>query len=219
MPKPPIILWDQAYNRNGDPALPKVVINALRTYMDTWTLEGFVKAETLARVTGLSVRQVRRQIAANVEAGWIEITAKGHSGRKANDYRLTLPKGDMDVTISGPAKGVTDDTQRVTSMTAKGDMDVTPTSPRTSPRSSLSTSPEKGVMDDTIPTDPKSGSGHLPVEESTSKSKGDTDVTIDPFASAPVNREAEDIECKWVMHQGKRLSEKAAEDPWGMPSL
>ena len=71
---PAIIRWDQAYNRNGNPDLPRTVVNAIRTYMNNDTLNGFVKAETLSRHTGLSIRQVRRQIAANVAAGWLEIT-------------------------------------------------------------------------------------------------------------------------------------------------
>ena len=95
---PAIIRWDQAYNRSGDDKLPRAVVNVLRTYMDNDDLDGWVKRETLMRDTGLSERQVDRHIAANVKAGWLAITSRGHSGGKSNDYRLTYPKADISVT-------------------------------------------------------------------------------------------------------------------------
>lgn len=92
MSRPAIIDWDLAYTRNGDGKLPRAVVHAIRTYMGNNSLTGWVKEETLARDTGLSVRQVRRQIKANVEAGWLEITQQGNSSGLANSYRLTYPK-------------------------------------------------------------------------------------------------------------------------------
>ena len=87
----PILLWDQAYNRNGDAKLPRAVVNVIRTYMDNHTLDGWVSQETLAEATGMQVRGVRKQIAANVEAGWLEVVKQGCAGR-ASIYRLTYPK-------------------------------------------------------------------------------------------------------------------------------
>lgn len=97
MTTPAIIRWDQAYNRNGDSSFPRAVVNVIRTYMDNDTLAGWVKRSTLMSDTGLSERQVDRQITANVKAGWLEITSRGHSGGKSNDYRLTYPKADTSV--------------------------------------------------------------------------------------------------------------------------
>ena len=96
-----IILWDQAYNRNGDRKLPRTVVNAIRTHMNNHTLEGWVKAETLAGYTGLSIRAVRQQIADNVEAGWLEIVQSGNSSGLANTYRLKCPKGGAEFTLRG----------------------------------------------------------------------------------------------------------------------
>lgn len=86
----PILLWDQAYNRNGDAKLPRAVVNVIRTYMDNHTLAGWVSQETLARDTGMTVRGVRKQIDANVRAGWLEVVRRGCTG-KSSDYRLTYP--------------------------------------------------------------------------------------------------------------------------------
>ena len=105
----------------------------------------------------------------------------GNSSGKANDYKLTYPKGDMDVTIplakgvTGDTlplrKGVVFDTQRVTSMTGKGVMDDTPSSPTTSP----GTSPKRSSPG----ADPFGGSGdYLPATETTTELKGVTDVTL-----------------------------------------
>jgi hypothetical protein len=90
--KLPIILWDQAYNRNGDSKLPRTVMNAIRTYMDNRTLEGWVRAQTLAEDTGLQERAVWKQIAANVKAGWLQVVKSGNSSGLANRYRLTIPE-------------------------------------------------------------------------------------------------------------------------------
>src|SRR6476660_7436014 len=132
MSKPAIILWDHAYTRNGDGRLPRAVVHAIRTYKDNHTLEGWVKRETLMRDTGLSERQVDRHIAANVKAGWLEITSPGHSGGKSNDYRLTYPKADGSVTeIQTDMSGKGRQTCPV-----KADVYVCPTTPTTSPRTS-----------------------------------------------------------------------------------
>jgi len=136
--------------------------------MNNQTLEGWIKAEKLADYTGLRVRAVRAQIAANVQAGWLEIVQSGNSSGLANTYRLTYPKGVVQNTLesSVSSKGVVDDTLRVSSSAEKGVVDDTPTTPRTTPRnfsksSEERTSPkEKGVVHDTIPSDPL-GSGDI----------------------------------------------------------
>lgn len=162
---PAIIRWDQAYNRNGDPKLPRSVVNAIRTHMNNHTLEGWVKAETLADYTGLQVRGVRKQIAANVKAGWLEVVESGNSSGKANTYRLTYPKGVPQDTVA-----VADFTQRVSYRPpltpqgcpigpVKGVLQDTPTTPRTSPQEKfIGTTPEENhALQRRVP-DP-SGSG------------------------------------------------------------
>ena len=140
----PTLTWDQAYNRNGDSKLPRAVVNVIRTYMDNHTLTGFVKAETLAEATGMTVRGVRKQIAANVAAGWLEIAEPGNSS-KATVYRLAYPadhEPQFTVTTgetvnhSSPFEGET-----VNHSSSKGEPQFTPTTPRTSPQEKFSTTP------------------------------------------------------------------------------
>ncbi len=201
MSKPAILVWDQAYNRNGDPKLARTVVNVIRTYMDNHTLTGFVKAETLAEATGLTIRAVRKQIAANVAAGWLEIVEKGHSGRKANVYRLTDPKGESQFTI-GTGKAF----KGGTTVHPEGEPQFTPTSPRTSPK--RSSSPTEGEPKFTLPGTGLKGPGRgidlSPIP--TTESKGEPEFTIakeqqflvppvegdpnDPFSDAFVPRTA-----------------------------
>lgn len=136
----PIILWDQAYNRSGE-KIQRAVVNAIRTHVDNTTLAGFVRRETLARYTGLTIKQVDRQIAANIAAGWLVITSSGHRG-KANEYLLTYPKKkdvhvrDSDVeTFSSTNEGHL----RPTHM----DKNVAPTTPITTPITTPRTSPKR----------------------------------------------------------------------------
>lgn len=91
MSTPNILLWDQAYNRNRDGKLPRAAVNVIRTYMDNDTLTGWVKQKTIAEATGLDVSNVRRQIKANVAAGWLVVTERGNSSGLASSYRLAYP--------------------------------------------------------------------------------------------------------------------------------
>lgn len=211
MSQPEILRWDQAYNRNGDGKLPRAVVNVIRTYVNNDTLVGWVKAENLALATGLQVRGVRKQIAANVAAGWLEIVESGNSSGLANTYRLTYPKGVLQDTVpSGtPSKGVPEDTitartepRRVSHRTplesegcptgpVKGVLQDTPTSPRTSPQREVlreNYSNGNGVLQDTLaPTDPFGGSvGSAHPTEKASQSKGVPQDTIGhPFGPMP----------------------------------
>lgn len=140
----PIIEWDQAYNRNGDPKLPRTVVNVIRTYMDNHSLTGFVKQETLAEATGLSVRGVRKQIAANVAAGWLEIEELGNSSGKATVYRLRYPeKEEPQFRLPNPKAEpqflLQVELEGGTTVPVKEEPQFLPTTPRTSPRSSRTT--------------------------------------------------------------------------------
>lgn len=158
VPELPILAWDQAYNRNGDPKLPRAVVNAIRTHVDNRSLIGWVKADTLADYTGLQTRAVRKQISDNVKAGWLEIVRSGNSSGLANTYRLTYPKGVVRDRVN-LEKGVAEDTRRVLSSTMNGVVHDTPTTPVTTPGSSPErrTTQEKGVVEDTLPADPFRG--------------------------------------------------------------
>ncbi len=164
----PILAWDQAYNRNGDRKLPRTAMNVIRTYVDNKTLRGWVKQETLAEATGLDVRSVKRQIRANIDAGWVRVTDRGNSSGWANTYELTIPEM---VTQMSPTRG------HVCHL--EGDTDVTPTTPRTTPRTTNITTPRDGDTDVTIGASAEEamGSGD-PLEETTaglSPSKGTSD--------------------------------------------
>ncbi len=100
MSTPNIIRWDQAYNRNGDPKLPRAAVNVIRTYMDNHTLAGYVTQATIVDATGLDITNVRRQIKANVERGWLVITHRGRSGR-ASEYRLLFPQPGIGARLEG----------------------------------------------------------------------------------------------------------------------
>lgn len=191
MSVPAVILWDQAYNRNGDPKLQRSVVNVIRTYVNSDSLVGWVKAETLAEATGLQIRGVRKQIAANVKAGWLEVIKSGNSSGLANTYRLTYPNGVPQDTLATDGQ-----LQRVSHRTplvregcptgpVKGVLQDTPTSPRTSPKEKFigeGTSPEKGVPQDTLATDPFFGSGIRAANcEATSQSNGVPQDTLQTF--------------------------------------
>ncbi|WP_141682017.1 hypothetical protein [Mycobacterium malmoense] len=145
------------------------MVNAIRTHVNNHTLEGWVKAEKLAEYTGLKVRGVRKQIAANVKAGWLEIVQSGNSSGLANTYRLSYPKGVLQDMVP-QTKGVPGDTVRVSSRTEKGVLQDTPTTPITTPenfsikRSLKGTTPDNGVPQDTLATDPFGSGDLVPVD-------------------------------------------------------
>lgn len=213
-----IIQWDQAYNRNGDPKLPRAVVNVIRTYMDNATLTGWVKQDTLAEATGLQVRGVRKQIAANVAAGWLEVIQVGNSSGLASTYRLTYPKEvpqdlletststkavPQDRIPESPPKAVPQD--RIGSGEAgprgpeKAVLQDLPTTPITSPQEKLinRTSPEKEVLQDLI-ADPW-GSGIRTPTETTTKSKEVLQDRLDPWG--PPKAVLQDrIDDPWTLH-------------------
>ncbi|MGU3502416.1 hypothetical protein [Mycobacterium sp. C31M] len=220
MSTPPILVWDQAYNRNGDVKLPRSVVNVIRTYANNDTLEGWVTAETLARATGLQIRAVRKQIAANVAAGWLEIVKSGNSSGLANTYRLTYPKGVLQDTVAAgdtPSKGVPEDTvandQRVSQRAplhpegcptgpSKGVLQNTPTSPGTSPKREV----PRGTTTETDPTG--SATGDSPPIEIASESKGVLQDTVpdlpsgiwdmpSPFDALPAYSRSPDPDDPW----------------------
>ncbi|BBZ27865.1 hypothetical protein MMAD_21600 [Mycolicibacterium madagascariense] len=144
---PAIIRWDQAYNRNGNPKLPRAVVNAIRTYVDNDTLAGWVSQETLAQDTGLDESNVRRQLRKNEDVGWL-VSKRGRAGR-ASEYRLTYPQpgadARLDTTPTVQIRTVRDQDpnraqmpgytpQPCTDARLLPGADARPTTPRTSPQ-------------------------------------------------------------------------------------
>lgn len=201
----PVIAWDQAYNRTARKQdgghLQRDVVNVIRTYVDNHTLRGWVKQETLAEATGLSLRAVKRQIKANCDAGWLRVTEKGHSGGRANTYELMIPEGVISDTLSlrvssvTLSNGVTSDplpSKGCHERPLKGVTSGPPTTPRTSPQ--RSSTPKNGVINDTIRQPAESSAGDdLPANAAT-ESNGVINDTIwtggaepapDPWAGTP----------------------------------
>lgn len=84
--------------------------------------------ERLAVMTGVSTRQATRNIQALEDAGVLQVDRNSGRGN-VNRYRIVKGdirdvKGDIDVTLYEQEK-VTSVTEKVTSMTIKGDIDVT----------------------------------------------------------------------------------------------
>ncbi len=174
----PIIVWDQAYNRTptrtaDGKLLPRTVMNAIRTYMNNTTLTGWVKQETLAEATGLDLRTVKRHIAANVQAGWLKVTERGNSGGRANAYELTFPQ--KRTRMSPSLAQVTQmSSERGHVRPLNGDADVTPTTDRTTPKSSSLTTIKEGDTDV-----PLSGEGSKESPETASDVSASSTVTAD----------------------------------------
>jgi hypothetical protein len=190
----PILAWDQAYNRTSRgidsdgkaKPLRRDVVNVIRTYVDNQTLRGWVKQDTLVAATGLSLSAVKRQIKENVEAGWLRVAEKGHSGGKANVYELTFP----DSVISDPITLMVSpvNPKGVHQRPLNGVISDTPTTPRTSPRSSNITTPENRVTSDPVGYDTpstaweptpvvisaESSAGDYPADAGTERSEGPT---------------------------------------------
>lgn len=198
---PNIIRWDQAYTRNGDGKLPRAAVHCIRTYMDNDTLEGFVKRETIAQDTGLSIRQVDRQIAANIKAGWLKITSKGHSGGKANDFKLMFPT-EIESDMSLKERQI---------CPSNRDRYVSPTSPTTSP-STVNSRRDTSVSIDWN-ADLKGSAGDAPfgVEPTTPSNR-------DIYVSIPSLKNGERLEAEKKLFAALPALAKATQKITGLPS-
>lgn len=211
MSTPEILLWDQAYNRNGDAKLPRTVVNAVRTYMDNDDLTGWVSQETLARDTGLDETNVRRQIKKNVDAGWLVVTKRGRAGR-ASEYRLAYPQPGADARLdanegevpTGRICPVTESDPNRANMPGYTSQpgadarllpgaDARPTSPGTSPQEKFLREAVGKTTNNGPDSDPWGGSPSQPATEENRPpglqppTAGGCQVD-DPFASEPVWR-------------------------------
>ncbi|QTI67648.1 helix-turn-helix domain-containing protein [Gordonia polyisoprenivorans] len=82
------LTWMSAYACHG-PKTVRVLL-ALWSHVDNTTCRAHPSLETLAAESGISRRNVIKQLNSAVEDGWITVVEKGYRGR-ATEYRLTLP--------------------------------------------------------------------------------------------------------------------------------
>lgn len=68
---------------------------AVGTYMEADGSHARPGVERLARDTGLGERTIKRQLAASLDGGWLELVHRGHrrggGTRVANEYAATIP--------------------------------------------------------------------------------------------------------------------------------
>ncbi|MBN7543542.1 helix-turn-helix domain-containing protein [Mycobacteroides abscessus] len=85
--------WARLYFRNEDRELreTKATMAALYSYCDFDTLVCWPSQRTLASVTGLDVRTVRRHISKNIAKGWLSVVEPGVSKTQPNRYQLRTP--------------------------------------------------------------------------------------------------------------------------------
>lgn len=135
-----IFLWNKLYFRNGDSKLPRAVVGAMMTLADKDTFEFWVSRATLGKYTGLSIKQVDRQIAANIKSGWLVRLERGSNlTERANRYKLTVPEMDSSVEADSEGTGQMRPDDR-TDVSDKLDICVPLTTDRTTLKSSSNTS-------------------------------------------------------------------------------
>ncbi len=152
-----LLQWLKAYNQTAPKGLQRTVLNAIATHADNYTLEAYPGIDRLADETGLSRRQVSRQIAANRDAGWLWIDPDSGSGSTPNHYRLTIPRHDTHVmpkVLGRDDTGVMPRVLGMTSMASGDDVDVIQTTQGTTHKSSSYGTTSRGSQ-----SDPFGGSG------------------------------------------------------------
>lgn len=93
---------------------------ALYSYVDFDTLVCWPSQRTLASVTGLDVRTVRRHISKNVAKGWLTVVEPGVSKTQPNRYQLRTPTPSVELEPRAPVPSVEPELR--TSLTATEDM-------------------------------------------------------------------------------------------------
>lgn len=93
---------------------------ALYSYVDFDTLVCWPSQRTLASVTGLDVRTVRRHISKNVAKGWLTVVEPGVSKTQPNRYQLRTPTPSVELEPRALVPSVEPELR--TSLTATEDM-------------------------------------------------------------------------------------------------
>ncbi|MBN7458668.1 Uncharacterised protein [Mycobacteroides abscessus subsp. abscessus] len=114
--------WARLYFRNEDRELreTKATMAALYSYCDFDTLVCWPSQRTLASVTGLDVRTVRRHISKNIAKGWLSVVEPGVSKSQPNRYQLRTPTPSVELEPRAPVPSV--ESELRTSLTATEDM-------------------------------------------------------------------------------------------------
>lgn len=93
---------------------------AIYSYVDFDTLVCWPSQRTLASVTGLDVRTVRRHISKNIAKGWLSVVEPGVSKTQPNRYQLRTPTPSVELEPRTPVSSVEPELR--TSLTATEDM-------------------------------------------------------------------------------------------------
>ncbi|WP_412176953.1 helix-turn-helix domain-containing protein [Mycobacteroides abscessus] len=93
---------------------------ALYSYVDFDTLVCWPSQRTLASVTGLDVRTVRRHISKNIAKGWLTVVEPGVSKTQPNRYQLRTPTPSVELEPRALVPSVEPELR--TSLTATEDM-------------------------------------------------------------------------------------------------
>ncbi|CPU26703.1 Uncharacterised protein [Mycobacteroides abscessus] len=114
--------WARLYFRNEDRELreTKATMAALYSYVDFDTLVCWPSQRTLASVTGLDVRTVRRHISKNIAKGWLTVVEPGVSKTQPNRYQLRTPTPSVELEPRALVPSVEPELR--TSLTATEDM-------------------------------------------------------------------------------------------------
>lgn len=129
--------WHKSYGMSGVASSARSVAYIVFDLADGRTGDkAYTSLELLAERTGLNERQVRRNLAVNVDAGWLTLVSKGSNlGRggkgKASEYRLSYPEhrtlmsSDPECREPGTVDtDVTESPEQWTSMSKTVDIDV-----------------------------------------------------------------------------------------------
>ncbi|WP_409347474.1 helix-turn-helix domain-containing protein [Mycobacteroides immunogenum] len=179
---------------------------ALLTYADFHDLTCYPSQQTLASVTELDVRTVRRHISKNIDKGWLSVVEKGVSRSRPNRYQLRTPTPSVELELRAPVPSVKSELR--TSLTATEDMGDrqlrSPVSSITNQRTNQGTTQREGTegADALSPSDLSSA----PFDGSESSLRVDDDPWEITSASDRTNQPTEDMGA---------LSGEDTYDPWG----
>lgn len=204
--------WARLYFRNEDRELreTKATMAALYSYVDFDTLVCWPSQRTLASVTGLDVRTVRRHISKNVAKGWLTVVEPGVSKTQPNRYQLRTPTPSVELEPRAPVPSVEPELR--TSLTATEDMGDrqlrSPVSSITNQRTNQGTTHSSLSREGTEGADALSPSdlSSAPGGSESSHRMDDDPWGIRPTSDATNQPPTEDMGA---------LSTEGMDDPWG----
>ncbi|WP_412176950.1 helix-turn-helix domain-containing protein [Mycobacteroides abscessus] len=180
---------------------------ALYSYCDFDTLVCWPSQRTLASVTGLDVRTVRRHISKNVAKGWLTVVEPGVSKTQPNRYQLRTPTPSVELEPRALVPSVEPELR--TSLTATEDMGDrqlrSPVSSITNQRTNQGTTHREGTE----------GTGALSPSDLSSAPFGGSEsshrMDDDPWGIRPTS----DATNQPPTEDMGALSTEGMDDPWG----